>query len=283
LSSFVHLHTHSHYSLLEASCRPSDIAATAAKLGMPAVAITDNGNMFGAITKNEKKDPNYKPNTRLVLLAKDIKGYRKLCKISSSGYQEGFYYKPRVDLELLEELKGDFFVLTGGATGDVMSRWSRQGREEAEARLLALKNIFGSDLFLEIQRTQTAPFVELDSQIIELSKSSGVPLVASNNVHYLQKDDQLGQEVLICIGSNRTLHDDARWKLGSSEFYFKSSEQMEDIFKDIPEALENTLKIAEQCNIKFELEDSEGKPIYHLPTFPTQGGSFNIRGSRSSL
>lgn len=300
MSSFVHLHTHSHYSLLEASCRPSDIAATAAKLGMPAVAITDNGNMFGAIefyfackknnvkpiigldaylapinrfTKNEKKDPNYKPNTRLVLLAKDIKGYRKLCKISSSGYQEGFYYKPRVDLELLEELKGDFFVLTGGATGDVMSRWSRQGREEAEARLLALKNIFGSDLFLEIQRTQTAPFVELDSQIIELSKSSGVPLVASNNVHYLQKDDQLGQEVLICIGSNRTLHDDARWKLGSSEFYFKSSEQMEDIFKDIPEALENTLKIAEQCNIKFELEDSEGKPIYHLPTFPTQGGN----------
>jgi len=297
--SFVHLHVHSHYSLLEASCTPKSIAQQAADFKMPAVAMTDNGNMFGAIefyfacqkagvkpiigmdayiapenrfTKNEKREVNYQPNTRLVLLAQNYDGYRNLCQLSSMGYKEGFYYKPRIDYEALAQCSENVIAITGGLSGEVVSTFRRKGKEPARERLQKLKAIFGDRLYLEINRTGVEDWKSIEPVLIELSKEEDVPLVAANDVHYLRKEDQLGQEVLICIGSNKTLHDDARWKLGTDQFYLKPPEQMRKLFEDLPEACENTAKIADLCNVEFKLSDAEGNPIYHLPTFPTKDG-----------
>ena len=296
--SYVHLHVHSHYSLLEASCRPSEIAQKAADFGMNAVAMTDNGNMFGAVefyfackkagvqpiigfdaylapkdrfSKNEKRDVNYQPNTRLVLLAQNYQGYQNLCRLSSIGYQEGFYYKPRIDIDCLKEFSSDIIALSGGLSGDVMSHLRREGIDKARMRAEQLKAIFGDRFYIEINRTGIKEWDELGPQLVELAKELSIPLVAANDVHYVAKDDQLPQEVLICIGSNKTLHDDSRWRLGSEEFYFKPPEQMTKLFADLPEAVSNTQVVAERCqDMEFNLTDSEGKPIYHLPTFPTK-------------
>lgn len=296
---FVHLHVHSQYSLLEASCRAKNTIAKAKSFNQPAVALTDSGNMFGAVefylnakkeginpiigldayvapqdrfTKNEKREVNYQPNTRLVLLAQNYKGYQNLCKLSSVGYQEGFYYKPRIDWDILKEYNSDIIALTGGLGGDVISHFRRHGAEAATERLRNLKNIFGDRLYLELNRTGVKEWDEIEPFLFELSKAEGVPLVAANDVYYLNKEDQLAQEVLICIGSNKTLHDESRWKLGSEEYYFKSSEQMYDLFKDCPELCERTVEIAERCKTEFTLEDENGKTIYHLPSFPTKDG-----------
>lgn len=264
---------------------------------MPAAAITDNGNMFGAVefyltakkegikpllgidaylapvdrhTKNEKRDVNYQPNTRLVLLAQNYQGYQNLCKLSTIGYQEGFYYKPRIDWKALEDHGSDLIVLTGGLSGDVISHFRRYGEEAAVERLRKLKDIFDGRLYLEVNRTGVEDWKTIEPFLFKLSKQENVPLIASNDVYYLEKQDQLAQEVLICIGSNKTLHDESRWKLGSEEYYFKSSDQMYDLFKDCPELCERTVEVAERCDVKFRLEDENGKTIYHLPSFPTQ-------------
>lgn len=294
---FVHLHLHTQYSLLEASLRIGDTLKKAKSFEMPAVAITDNGNMFGAVefylnakktgikpiigldaylspqdrfTKNEKKDINYQPNTRLVLLAQNLEGYKNLCQLSSIGYQEGFYYKPRIDWEVLEKYSSNLIALSGGLSGDVISHYRRHGENSARERLRRFRDIFSDRFYLEVNRTGVKEWSDVEPFLFQLSKEEGVPLVASNDVYYLNKEDQLAQEVLICIGSNKTLHDESRWRLGSSEFYFKSSEQMYDLFKDCPELCERTVEIAERCDVKFKLEDESGKAIYHLPTFPTQ-------------
>ena len=294
---FVHLHLHSQYSLLEASCRANRVIEKAQSYEMPAVALTDSGNMFGAVefyltakkkginpiigldaylapedryTKNEKRDVNYQPNTRLVLLAQNYKGYQNLCQLSTIGYKEGFYYKPRIDWQALEELGDDVICLTGGISGDVVSHLRRYGLDGARERLLKLKNLFSDRLYMEINRTGIPEWKEVESQVFELAQSENVPMVAANDIYYLNKEDQLAQEVLICIGSNKTLHDDSRWRLGSEEYYFKSSEQMYDLFKDCPELCERTVEVAERCKVEFRLEDEKGKTIYHLPSFPTQ-------------
>ncbi|MCB0378089.1 MAG: DNA polymerase III subunit alpha [Bdellovibrionales bacterium] len=299
MKPFVHLHVHSQYSLLEASCRAKNLLKKAKSFDMPAAALTDAGNMFGAVefyltalkegvkpiigldaylapvdrfTKNEKKDINYQPNTRLVLLAKNYKGYQNLCQLSSIGYQEGFYYKPRIDYQALKEFSSDLIVLTGGLSGEVISHFRRHGEDAAREKLLKLRDIFGENLYLEVNRTGVPEWDEVEPFLFELSQKEGVPLVAANDVYYLKKEDQLAQEVLICIGSNKTLHDESRWRLGSEEFYFKSSDQMYDLFKDRPDLCERTVEIAEQCNLEFRLEDESGKTIYHLPSFPTQDG-----------
>lgn len=297
--SFVHLHVHSQYSMLEATCKLKDLGKKAADFGMPAVALTDLGNMFGAIEfyfaalaanvkpilglevylapesrfqRGEDKNLAKKPPTRLVLLAMSMKGYQNLCKISSLGYQEGFYYKPRVDFEVLEKYNEDVICLSGGLAGDIAQIFLKQGSEFAKSRALQLKNIFGDRFYLELNRTGVPQWQELNPFLIELGRTENIPLVAANDVHYMIPSDQIAQEVLVCIASNKTLSDESRFKLGSDQFYFKSPAQMQELFKDLPEALENTLKIAERCNVKFKLKDAEGKPVYHLPTFPTEAG-----------
>lgn len=295
--SFVHLHTHSEYSLLEGACRLKALAKKASSEGMPAVALTDFGNMFGAIEfyfacqsvgvkpilgleaylakdrfeKINDKEAWLGPH-RLVLLAMNYEGYQNLCRLSSIGYQEGFYWKPRIDDRVLRENSKDIICLTGGIRGQIPDLFLKEGPEAAEKRLRELKEIFGDRLYIEINRTGLPEWERINTFLIKAGREIGIELVAANDVHYLNPDDQIVQDVLVCIGQNRTLSDETRPKLGSNEFYFKSSSQMESLFEDIPEAVENTIKIANKIDIKFQLKDSAGKPIYHLPTFPTEGG-----------
>ena len=296
--SFVHLHVHSQYSLLEATCKPKSLANTAQKMEMPAVAMTDLGNMFGVIehyfacnsagvkpiiglevflapksrhVKGEDRD-NRQPNTRLVLLAKNYEGYQNLCRISTIGYQEGFYYRPRVDYEVLEQHSEHLIALTGGSFGDVPWTFINKGKDEALEKLKKLKEIYKDNLYLELTRMGLQQNKEVNDFLLECSKEMNIPYVAANDVHYMTKDEQIAQEVLICIGTNKTLQDPERFRLGSDQFYFKTEEEMKALFKDLPEAIENTVKIADQCNVEFQLTDEEGKPIYHLPTYPTKEG-----------
>lgn len=297
--SFVHLHVHSEYSLLEAACRVKAIAKQAKAFEMPAVALTDNGNMFAAVefafackdngvkpllgldayiapgSRHEKKQDRDQINVgprRLVFLAQNTDGYRNLCKLSSIGYQEGFYWKPRIDYEVIQEHSDNLICLTGGLRGEVAEAFLREGPEAALEKIRNLKKIFDDRLYLEMCRTGVPEWDQINPFLLEASKITGVPVVASNDVHYMTQDDQLAQEVLICIGSNKTLGDESRFRLGTDEFYFKKPEQMIELFSDVPEAISNTLQIAERCDVKFKLKDDAGKPIYHLPTFPTEDG-----------
>ena len=300
--SFVHLHTHSEYSLLEAACRIKSLAKKASEDQMSAVALTDNGNMFGAIefyfacldkgvkpiigldaylapgSRLEKKqDPNQKFSEaslgprRLVLLAENFKGYQNLCQLSTTGFKEGFYWKPRIDNEVLAKYSSDLICLTGGFRGEVADTYLREGPESALKRLRELKEIFPDRLYLEMCRTRPE-WNQVNSFIIEASQILNLPVVATNDVHYISPDEQIAQEVLVCIGSNKTLSDDSRYQLGSSEFYFKSQAKMEALFKDLPKAISNTVEIANRCEVKFKLKDANGKAIYHLPSFPTTEG-----------
>ena len=300
--SFVHLHVHSQYSLLEATGRFGNICDKAKDDGMPAVALTDCGNMFGAIefyfaakkagvkpilglevyiapkgrfTRGEKdsREPHRKePNRRLVLLAKSLEGYRNLCQLSSIGYKEGFYYKPRVDYQVLEKYNSDLVALSGGSLGDIPWTFLNKGEEPARELILWYKKVYGEDFYLELNRVDLSIWDSINSFFLKVGKELSIEVVATNNVHYVEPGEEVAQEVLICIGSNKTLQDESRFRLGSHQFYFKKSHEMQALFKDIPQAVENTLVIANKCNLEIQLEDSEGKPIYHLPNYPTETG-----------
>jgi DNA polymerase-3 subunit alpha len=297
--SFVHLHCHSEYSLLEASTRIKGLVKKAAEDGMPGLALTDNGNMFGAIEfysaakdkginpiigldaylaphsrlqKAQDRNEVQKPNTRLVLLAQNLDGYQNLCQISSIGYQEGFYYKPRIDYEVLEKYHHNLILLSGGLRGEIAQCFLSEGPEKALEKIKNLKRIFGDRFYLELNRTGLSDWTEINKFLLEASKITGVQCVAANDVHYLGPDDQMSQEVLICIGSNKTLQDESRFRLGSSQFYLKSAAQMRELFKDIPEVCDRTLEISDRCQLQFKMKDASGKAIYHLPSFPTKLG-----------
>lgn len=298
--SFVHLHVHSEYSLLEASNRVKALAKKASEYGMPACALTDNGNMYGAIefyfacldkgikpilgldaylapnnnrhARGQDRNEIRRDLTRLVLLAQNYQGYQNLCRLSTLGFTEGFYYKPRIDDELLTRYSSDVIVLSGGLKGDVAQSFLLDGPEKAMERIEFYKNLYGDRFYLEINRTGLPEWKRVEAFLREAAESTGVKLVAANDVHYLNQDDQMSQEVLLCIGNNQTLQDESRTRLGSEQFYFKKPEQMLELFRDLPEATAATLEIAERTQIKFKLKDDKGKPIYHLPSFPVEPG-----------
>lgn len=295
-SSFVHLRVHSEYSLLEAPIKIKKLVSKAQEAQMTALGLTDNGNMFGAVEFYLAcKKAQVKPllglevyvaeegvaskstqNSRLVLLAKDQKGYELLNEISTFGYKRGFYYKPRVDLDFFKTLNGleeHLVCLSGGSSGPsfLAQRFRTYGWESVLEGYSELKKLFGNSLYFEISRTD--PECEAFNELaIPWARENAAPLVATNSVYFLDPSDQIAQEVLICIASNRTLQDETRFRLPSDQFYLKSEADMVELFCDCPEALENTVRIAELCNFEFQLKDAHGKPIYHLPTFPTEAG-----------
>jgi DNA polymerase-3 subunit alpha len=303
-ASFVHLHMHSQYSLLEATGEIKKLAKKAVGYGMPALALTDNGNLFGSmefyfacqeykinpilgldaylapkgrLVKGENKSEGARdganlPNRRLGLLAMDRAGFGNLCHLSSLGFQEGFYYKPRIDWEILEKYSSGLIALSGDHRGEVGLVFSEQGPEAALEKVRQYHALFGDRFYLEICRMGLPDLGAYEAFLKEASTITGVPLVATNNVHYIDREDAIAQEVLICIGSNRTLSDESRFRFGSNEYYFKPPEQMRRLFSDMPEACDRTLEIAERCRVKFKLKDDAGKPIYFLPTFPTSDG-----------
>ena len=304
--SFAHLHVHSHYSLLQAAGTAPAFADKCAELKMPAMALTDYGNMFGALefyfqakergikpiigsdmyyvedlSKKEDAGGGFRYHSRraktLVLLAKSMEGYKNLCRISSLGYQEGFYFVPRSDRKTLERHKGGLAALTGGQRGRVPYLFHSKGESAAADEIKALKKIFGPELFLELHPPAIPQSASYNLFLLEMSKSHSIPLVAANDVHYVEKKDSLVQDALSCIGMNRTLSDRERPRLGPPEFYLKSPEEMAALFKGGPgqppevqsaykEAFERASEIAGQCAIEFKVRDSRGKPIYHLPS-----------------
>ena len=294
-SDFVHLHVHTQFSLLDGACRLGELLDLAKKNSMPACAITDHGNMFGAIEFYEKAvsrgikpiigcEVYVAPESRfdktshgikeaayhLVLLAKNLTGYKNLIKLVSIGYVEGFYYKPRVDKEALARHSKGLVALSACLGGEVPHFILSEQWDEAVRAAKEYAEIFGKDNFyLEIQDNQMEEQRRLNKAMVKLSEETGLPLVATSDVHYLEKTDAKAHEALLCIQTQTTLDNPNRMKFQTDQLYFKSPEEMKLIFKDTPEAVRNTVRIAGRCNL--ELDFSE----LHLPRFVTPDGSDN--------
>ena len=275
--SFVHLHLHTEYSLLDGAIRIKEVVQKAKEYGMPAVAITDHGNMFGAIemykecikqgikpiigcevyvAPRSRLDKEGRLDTEpnhLILLAMNNTGYKNLSKLVSLGYTEGFYYKPRIDLEILEKYNEGLICLSACLAGGLARRITAGDIRGAKEHIEKYISIFGKDrYFLEIQDNKLREQILVNQKLIEFSKEYGLQLVATNDCHYLNKEDYDFHEVLLCIQTRKTLNDEDRMSFKVNEFYFKSPEEMKEAFKAVPEAIENTLKIADMCNVEIE-------------------------------
>ncbi len=271
---FSHLHVHTQYSLLDGMGRISDLVARAKEMGMESLAITDHGVMYGAIefylaareagikpiigcevylapNGRQSRDTGGKSNNHLVLLAKNLTGYRNLIQLTTRAQLEGFYYRPRVDRELLERYHQGLIALSACIVGEV-PQLILQGRlEEAKQTALWYKETFG-DFYFEIQRHPIAELEQLNQHLIPMGQELDIPLVATNDVHYVNKEDASAHDLLLCIGTNSSIHDQKRIKMAGDFYYLKSPEEMAALYQDIPEALENTERIAEMCNLKLE-------------------------------
>lgn len=274
---FIHLHTHSEYSLLDGACRIRDIVKQAVEFEMPAVALTDHGNMYGSLAfYGACKDAGIKPiigcevyvaprarsqrnpkldaeNYHLALLAKDETGYKNLLKLVSIAYTEGFYYKPRVDKELLAAHSEGLIALTACLGGEVPKQIMRGEADKAEEAVRIYQEIFGRDnLYIELQDHGLPEQKPVNEALIAMASKLGLPLVASNDIHYLRQKDAESHDTLLCIQTGSTMDDPKRLRFGSKEFFMKSAKQMDQLFGHIPGALENTLEIAERCDLELD-------------------------------
>jgi len=286
---FVHLHNHSHYSLLDGATRIDELVAASKEMGMPAVALTDHGNMFGVIEfYNTASKAGIKPIIgfeayiapgsrkdrtnrgageaayHIVLLARDMQGYRNLLKLSSIAYLEGFYYKPRIDKEVLAEFHEGIICTTACLAGEIPQLLLQGNEAGALAAVDDLAKIFGPErLFIELQDHGLVEQKQTNPILAEIARRKGLGLVATNDIHYLKHEDAEAQDILLCISTGKQFDDPQRMKFGSDQFYLKSPQEMRDLFKDYPEALDNTLRIAEMCNC--ELQFKRQTPVFKCP------------------
>jgi DNA polymerase-3 subunit alpha len=292
MAKFVHLHNHSEFSLLDGLNKIQDMVEHTKSLGMDAIAITDHGNMYGTIkfyqaakkaeikpiigveiyvakrSLHDKEAGVDKDYNHLILLAENNTGYKNLMKIVSVAYLEGYYYKPRTDMELLTKYHEGLICLSACVNGYVSDPLNNDEDSEAERRALQLNEIFGQgNFFLELQRhIDVPPQKKVNEKLIKLSKKLGIPLVATNDNHYTRKGDAQAHEILLCIQTQSTMLDSNRKlsMVSSPDFYIKSEQEMIEAFADLPEAIENTVKIAERCNVEITL----GKwvmPVFDVP------------------
>ncbi len=288
MGDFVHLHIHSEYSLLDGANRIKELPKVAKELGMDAIAITDHGVMYGAIEfykacKEEGIKPiigcevYVAPRTRfdkeagidnkynhLILLAKNNNGYKNLSKLVSIGFTEGYYYKPRIDLETLEKYHEDLICCSACLAGSIPQAILNGDMEKAEETAIWYKNLFGEDYYLEIQTNTLKEQSLVNQKLVELSRKLNIPLVATNDAHYTRKEDAYNHEVLLCIQTGKKMSDVDRMRFATDDFYIKSPEEVKEFFPNLPEALENTVKIAEKCNVEFEFGHTI-LPNYEVP------------------
>jgi len=285
-ADFVHLHVHSEYSILDGACRIPDLVARAAELEMPAVSLTDHGSMAGAVqlwkatretgvkpivgcevyVANDRK-AHEKGNAHLTLLAADNTGYSNLIALSSLGYLEGYYYKPRVDWELLERHSSGLIALSGCLSGRVCKALDESRPNDAEAELDRLTQTFGTDnVYVELQNAHLDVQARILPQLAALAQKRNIPTVATGDVHYLRDTDARAHEALLCIQSGDSLKNPNHWKFETDHFYFKSPEEMLLDFPGHEDAMRRTLEVAERCNVEIEL----GK--IHLPRFDVPEG-----------
>ena len=283
---FVHLHVHSEYSLLDGLARIPHLAARARELGMESLALTDHGALHGVIdfylacreagikpilgcevyvSLGDHRDRTQKKPYHLILLARDKKGYQNLIHLVTQAHLEGFFYKPRVDRKLLEEHHQGLIALSSCPQGEV-GRLLLEGRG-TDARKAALwhKEVFG-DFYLEIQPHPIPEVQAINRGMVEISSELGLPLVATNDVHYVDKADAGAQELLLCIQTNTSIYDEKRLKMPGDYFYLRSPQEMAELFRDIPQALKNTLEVAEKCSLELEFGQ------VHLPPVETPAG-----------
>ncbi|MGN0709168.1 MAG: DNA polymerase III subunit alpha [Anaerovoracaceae bacterium] len=291
--AFTHLHVHTDYSLLDGACRIKDVVARAKELGMDSLAITDHGNMFGAVDfykeckkqgihpvigcevymaprRMEDKDPSKDRNySHLILLAKTDKGYHNLIKIVSLGYTKGMYYKPRIDKDVLREYHEDVIALSACLAGRVQHALLNGDYDAAKKEALDMYDIFGDDFYLEIQDQGLKEEAMINPSLIRLSKELDIPLVCTNDVHYVHQEDAEAHDILLCIQTGATVDEENRMRFKTDQFYLKSEEEMRERFSAIPDAVDRTHEIAMSCNVEFEF----GK--YHLPEFKPPEGYTN--------
>ena len=288
--SFVHLHVHSEYSLLDGACRIDALPERAKALGQEALAITDHGVMYGAVAffrackkagikpiigcevyvaprrrtdKEHGLDGDY---SHLILLCKNAEGYRNLCYLVSAGFTEGFYVKPRIDWELLRAHAGGLICLSGCLAGYIPRRIADGDYAAAKRKALELREVFGADFYLEVQDHGIAEEKRALNGLLRLGDETGIPLALTNDAHYLRREDAATQDVLLCIQTGKTLNEPNRMRFETQEFYLKSEEEMRALLPERPEALENTGRIAARCDFEFEF----GR--YHLPEFQLPKG-----------
>ena len=290
-ADFVHLHLHTEYSLLDGACRIKDLFSRAAELGQTSVAITDHGVMYGVVEFYQQaksrgihpvigcevyvaprsmtdKDPAVdRGYTHLVLLCENTEGYRNLMKLVTRSFTDGFYQKPRVDYETLREYHNGLIALSACLAGEIPQKILAGDMAGAEACAKKLRDIFGKDsFFLELQDHGIPDQLRVNTALISLSKSLGIGLVATNDVHYLTKEDAKAHDVLLCIQTGKTLDAPDRMRFDTEEFYLKSGEEMARLFSHVPEAIENTVRIANRCQVSFDFTQA------HLPRFQNPDG-----------
>ncbi|WP_208920136.1 DNA polymerase III subunit alpha [Paenibacillus uliginis] len=276
MSTFVHLHVHSEYSLLDGAARIEDLVREAAALGMKSLALTDHGVMYGAVpfykscqkhgikpiigceayitagSRKERGSRKDQPIYHLILLAKNETGYRNLMKLCSIGHLEGYHYRPRIDMEALASHHEGIICLSACLGGEVPQHLLHGREAEAKAAALRYKAVFGDDYYLELQDHGLPEQKRVNPQLIALSRELGIPLAATNDVHYLTSADAEVQDVLICIGTGKTVEDEDRLRIPTSQLYLKSEDEMKRLFPHVLEAVDNTAAIAEQCNLELE-------------------------------
>lgn len=288
-SGFVHLHNHSQYSLLDGASRIDDMVAAAKAMNMPALALTDHGNMFGAIEFYKKaSSAGIKPiigmeayvagtsrtdhfrvegypdgGFHLVLLVKDQTGYKNLMKLSSLAYLEGFYHRPRIDREILSQYHDGLIALSACQKGEIPYRLLAGETEKAEEAARFYADLFGPDNFyIEIQNHNLPRELKLIPKLVELAAGLNLPLVCTNDCHYLKREDAEAHDALLCIQTGKLVSDTDRMKYDTDQIYFKSSEEMQEVFSEYPQAVANTIRIAEKCSLEIKL----GELL--LPAFP---------------
>ncbi|MBQ1826257.1 MAG: DNA polymerase III subunit alpha, partial [Firmicutes bacterium] len=291
---FTHLHLHTEYSLLDGAARIKDVVKRGKELGMTSMAITDHGAMFGVVDFYKEckaqgikpiigcevytaprthldKDPDLdKRQGHLILLAENETGYKNLIKIVSIGYTEGFYYKPRIDKDVLRAHSEGLICLSACLSGDVQKKLLLRDYEGAKNEAIAFRDIFGEgNFYLELQDHGLDGEKAIRADMLRLSKELGIPLVATNDCHYVNRSDAEAHDVLLCIQTGTTLDEPDRMRYPTDQFYLKSEEEMRELFGDIPGAIENTEIIADRCNFDFKFGE------YHLPEFVAPSGKTN--------
>jgi len=291
VQNFVHLHVHTEYSLLDGAARIKELVKQAKELAMPGIAMTDHGVMYGAIdfykactsagikpvigcevyvaprTRFDKEAQKDEQAYHLVLLAENMIGYKNLIKLVSQGFLEGFYYKPRVDKELLTKHREGLIALSGCMAGEASRLILEQRLAEAEQVLVEYSDIFGEgNFYIELQDHGLNGQKEINFHLVKLAQKLGLPLVATNDVHYIRREDADYHDALLCIQTGKTLTDEKRMSFGADEFYLKSLPEMRTLFGQYPEALANTLKILNRCQVEFSFNET------HLPHYPLPEG-----------
>ncbi|NLM51762.1 MAG: DNA polymerase III subunit alpha [Firmicutes bacterium] len=286
---FVHLHTHTEYSLLDGACKIKQVVAKARDLGMPALAITDHGAMYGVLDfYKAAKEVGIKPiigcevyvasrsrfdrdphldskQYHLVLLARNQEGYQNLMQLVTRAYSEGFYYKPRVDHELLQRYHRGLIALSACLAGEIPTALLENRDEDAYRLVQFYRETFGSEnFFLELQDHGLPEQKEINPRLIQLARDTNTPLVVTNDLHYLNREDAYAHDVLLCIQTGKTMEDKDRMRFGSDEFYLKTAEEMAALFPELPEAVDNTVEIAERCEVEFEFGKTY-MPVYDIP------------------